>query len=96
MKINATTPIGVVEQYKAVRRNIEVAETQSVQQPDKIEFSSDASLFAETLRAAKNSLNERLAGADIDVEGIKVKIASGSYSISSEELAKSIAVLLDE
>ncbi|MDL2238557.1 flagellar biosynthesis anti-sigma factor FlgM, partial [Christensenellaceae bacterium OttesenSCG-928-K19] len=49
--------------------------------------------FAETLKAAKQSMTERLQSSQIDLAEVKSQIESGSYEVDSNELADSILML---
>lgn len=90
MKINQTSPIGMIEQYKSIRRNEAPAIPEVKQQRDEIEFSSDAALFADTLKSVKTSIEVRMEEAHINIESIKSEIASGAYVVDEEVLAASI------
>lgn len=92
MKINMTPPVSRVEQYK-VNRTKAASETAQTSQADQISFSSDATLFAETVKAAKVSLQERLSASNIDLDSIKSKIENGSYKVDADELANSMMML---
>jgi anti-sigma28 factor (negative regulator of flagellin synthesis) len=93
MKVNVTFPIAGLEQYKAMRNKSHVGAAAETGRTDEIEFSSDAKLFSDTMKAAKVSLGERLRGSRIDLDSIKGKIESGAYEIDSRELANSIMML---
>jgi len=92
MKINLTPPVSRVEQYK-VQRTKAAARTSSASPTDQISFSSDATLFADTVKTAKASLQERLDSSNIDLDSIKGKIESGSYKVDAKELADSMMML---
>jgi len=90
IKINSTSPVSAVEQYKTVGRNRASLQTGVVPQRDETEFSSDATLFADTLRNVRNSMEERLEQPAPKVETIKLSVESGSYKVETFELANYI------
>ncbi len=93
MKINSMPPVSKVEQYKIQRQ---ATETQSLGKSigtDEMNLSSDATLFSETMKAARASVSERLSGEGIDVDSVKSQIESGSYSVDEKQLAESILML---
>ena len=92
MKIIPTTQIAGIEQYGKIKQKASVTESQQLG-TDQITFSSDATLFSETLKAAKQDLNVRLAGANINLDEIKNEIANGSYEVDSNDLAESLMML---
>ena len=92
MKIIPTPPVSGIEQYSKINKKTQVGSTQAMQR-DEIVFSNDATLFSDALKTAKQSLNDRLVNANIDVAEIKGKIQDGSYEVDSEQLADSIMML---
>ncbi len=90
MKIDATNSIYAVERYRAItnKNNIQKAENRA--QKDAFEISDNASLFSETLKAARSAMENRLQGNAAQVGEIKREVESGTYSVSSRELADSI------
>lgn len=96
MKINATSPIGAIERYKSISRNVATISENKVEQKDRMEISSDAALFSDTLKAARNALNERLEKPSSQFEKVKAEIEDGSYQIKANGLAKSILMASDQ
>ncbi len=92
MKIIPTGQIMGMEQYGKIKPKAKVDTAQSIGQ-DEINVSSDATLFSETLKVAKQDLNDRLQGSKIDLSEIKSQIENGTYEVDSEKLADSMLML---
>lgn len=92
MKVNVTFPVAGLEQYKALRKKEGIGKTESVVQYDETDFSKDATLFSDTLKAAKSDISERL-NAKIDLSEITKQIAAGEYKVDADKLADSIMML---
>ena len=89
MKIDVNS-ISSVNQYKIASRNVAAIKTDPVQKQDKVEISSDAKLFSDALREAKNSIKERLDNPKVDLDAIKAKVSDGEYHVDSGALADDI------
>lgn len=95
MKINSTSPVSAVEQYKTVGRNRATLQAEYTPQRDAMEFSSDATLFADTLRNVRTSMTERFERTDSKVETIKLSLENGNYRVESYELANHILMSVE-
>lgn len=85
MKINPINASDAISKFKvnSVKKNSTVDKQEL---SDKVEFSDDARLYLDALNKAKSADDVRLD----KVNDIKGRINSGNYSVSSEDVAKSI------
>lgn len=93
MKILPTQQVAGIEQYNKISKKTNVNMSQPINQRDEIVFSNDATLFADALKSARQSLNDRLVNSNIDIAEIRSSIASGTYEVDNNELADSIMML---
>lgn len=93
MKVNVTFPVAGLEQYKALRKSANVGAPGKTELRDETTFSNDATLFVDTLKAAKAELSDRLNGKGVDIAAIKTQIEQGEYEVNAQKLADSIMML---